>query len=152
RRAAHGPALGRDRSRVGLRERGDALRGDPVARAERKPLLALGTALRRAGTPRGRLRCARRDLLARRDARPRERGRANIGLTAFVTRVLNGRGRAVNFMTIRCPEGGAMSVFGKSVTAVVAGVALVVAVGLGAASAQAPSGAPPEARTARPRA
>src|SRR5207245_12401 len=72
----HRAALRRDRSRVGLRERGDALRRDPLARAERKPLLALGTALRRAGTPRGRLRCARRDLLARRDARPRARGRA----------------------------------------------------------------------------
>ena len=39
-----------------------------------------------------------------------------------------------------------MSVFGKSVTAVVAGVALVVAVGLGAASAQEPWVAPPEAK------
>src|SRR5207244_1725160 len=54
--------------------------------------------------------------------------RANIGLTSFVTRVLNGRG-VVNVVTMRRPRGGVMSAFGKSMTAVVAGAALILVAG-----------------------
>src|SRR2546426_341434 len=49
---------------VRVRERRDARRRDPFARAERRRLLALGTAVGRAHAPGGRLRRAGRGLLA----------------------------------------------------------------------------------------
>jgi len=67
-------------------------------------------------------------------------------LTSFVTRVLNGRG-VVNVVTIRRPRGGVMSAFGKSMTAVVAGAALILVAGVLGVSAQGPWVAPPEAKS-----
>jgi len=67
-------------------------------------------------------------------------------LTSFVTRVLNGRG-VVNVVTMRRPRGGVMSAFGKSMTAVVAGAALILVAGVLGVSAQGPWVAPPEAKS-----
>jgi len=67
-------------------------------------------------------------------------------LTSFVTRVLNDRG-VVNVVTIRRPRGGVMSAFGKSMTAVVAGAALILVAGTLGVLAQGPWVAPPEAKS-----
>src|SRR3989475_11431674 len=120
-------------------------RRNPFARAERRRLLARGTAGRRSRAPGGRLRRAGRGLLACGGPRPCACRRANIGLTSFVTRVLNGRG-VVNVVTMRRPRGGVMSAFGKSMTAVVAGAALILVAGTLGVLAQGPWGAPPAAK------
>jgi len=67
-------------------------------------------------------------------------------LTSFVTRVLNGRD-VVNVVTMRRPRGGVMSAFGKSMTAVVAGAALILVAGTLGVLAQGPWVAPPEAKS-----
>src|SRR5207237_8528191 len=126
----------------------DARRRDPLARGERRRLLALGTAVRRAHAPGGRLRRAGRGLLACGGPRPCACRRANIGLTSLVTRVLNGRG-VVNVVTIRRPRGGVMSAFGKSMTAVVAGAALILVAGVLGVSAHGPWCAPPESKSVK---
>jgi mono/diheme cytochrome c family protein len=59
--------------------------------------------------------------------------------------VLNGGDFVASVITISRPRGGVMSAFGKSLTAAVAGLALVVA-GVAVASAQAPWVAPAEAK------
>src|SRR5439155_9710310 len=131
---------------VRVRGRRQAGRRDPCAPAERRGLRALGTAVRGAHAPGGRLRRAGRGLLACGGPRPCACRRANIGLTSFVTRVLNGRG-VVNVVTMRRPRGGVMSAFGKSMTAVVAGAALILVAGTLGVSAQGPWVAAPEAKS-----
>jgi mono/diheme cytochrome c family protein len=53
----------------------------------------------------------------------------------------------VNVVTMRRPRGGVMSAFGKSMTAVVAGAALILVAGTLGVSAQGPWVAPPEAKS-----
>jgi len=53
----------------------------------------------------------------------------------------------VNVVTMRRPRGGVMSAFGKSMTAVVAGAALILVAGTLGVLAQGPWVAPPEAKS-----